>query len=460
MEHSAVNRVQSRIKRIRAQWIVPVSTTPFSDGEIVIDGENIVDLRTVLSGRAERDDILDYGNAILMPSFVNVHTHVDYTVMRGLLEDLPFFPWVRKMVELKDRLAEEDWIWSARLGIAEALSAGVGTIGDCSSTGAALQAALESNIRGIVYQEVFGIDPSLNIATALKDAETLILEQQRRCDGSIVTAGVSPHSAYTCNQRMLEGVAELREKLDIPLCIHAAESPGESQLIREDRGVIAEMYSRREIPWTAEGVSPIAYLEKRGILCDRTLLVHAVQMEASDAAIMSRNRCSLAHCPKSNAKLCNGRAPMELVGAFTENQGIPVGIGTDSVASNNRMDMFEEMRFALLLRRAFRRDCSSHDTRRVLEMATIGGAKALGKEELIGSLEIGKKADFTLVRTHTLSMTPCHDPVSALVHAASSSDVIATFVNGEALYMDGEIRGIDTERAIQKVREIAVRLKG
>jgi 5-methylthioadenosine/S-adenosylhomocysteine deaminase len=151
---------------------------------------------------------------------------------------------------------------------------------------------------------------------------------------------------------------------------------------------------------------------------------------------------------------------MELVGAFTENQGIPVGIGTDSVASNNRMDMFEEMRFALLLRRAFRRDCSSHDTRRVLEMATIGGAKALGKQELIGSLEIGKKADFTLVRTHTLSMTPCHDPVSALVHAASSSDVIATFVNGEALYMDGEIRGIDTERAIQKVREIAVRLKG
>jgi cytosine/adenosine deaminase-related metal-dependent hydrolase len=460
MEHPAVSRVKSRIKRIRAQWIVPISTSPFLDGEIVSDGESIVDLRTIPSGRSERDDILDYGDAILMPAFVNVHTHVDYTVMRGLLEDLPFFPWVRGMVELKERLTEEDWIWSARLGIAEALSAGVGTIGDCSSTGAALQAALESKIRGIVYQEVFGIDPSLNIATALEDVENLILEQQRKCNGTNVTAGISPHSPYTCNQRMLEGVSKLREKLKIPLCIHAAESPGESQLIREGRGVIAEMFSRRRIPWTAEGVSPVAYLEKRGIIGEKTLLVHAVQMEASDVAIMSENRCSLAHCPKSNAKLCNGRAPMELVGAFTESPGIPVGIGTDSMASNNRMDMFEEMRFALLLMRAFRRDCTAHDTRKVLEMATIGGAKALGMEALTGSLEIGKKADLTVVNARSLSMTPCHDPLSALVHAASSSDVLATFVNGEALFLDGEIRGMEMERAIQKVKEIAIKLKG
>lgn len=463
MEHPAVSRAKShinRIRRIRASWIVPVTSAPFQDGEIILDDEEIAEVRPFRTGESSADDLLDFGDSILMPAFVNVHTHVDYTAMRGLIEDTPFFPWVRKMVELKERLTDEDWIWSARLGVAEALRSGIGTIGDCSSTGGALQAALESGIRGVVYQEVFGIDPSVDASIALKDAESLIREQQYRCEGTNVIAGVSPHSPYTCNKRLLEGVAGLRSKLDIPLCIHAAESAGESELIRENRGVIAEMFRRREIPWTAEGVSPIAYLEHRGILGDRTLLVHAVQMEASDAAIMSQSHCSLAHCPKSNAKLCNGRAPMELLGAFTGNPSLPVGLGTDSVASNNRMDMFEEMRFALLLKRAFKRDCHPQDTLKVLEMATIGGAKALGLGSVTGSLEKGKKADFAIVNANTIAMTPYPDPVSALVHAASACDVIATFVNGEGLYLDDAVRGMNTKVAIQKVRDIATRLKG
>ena len=424
----------------RANRVIPISSNPIENGEVVVENGIIVDVRQVKEARNFTGR--DFGDAILMPGLVNVHTHLDYTVMRGLLEDLPFFTWIRQLTLRKSVLSPQDWLASASWGAAEALAGGVTTIGDCCDSGAAFHAAKLFGMRGIVYQEVFGIDESESVRKILFDLNEKVAALNALCSGTLLQIGISPHSPYTVRPELFSALAIYANEKDLRVCIHASESPAESELFFSGTGVIAEMFQRRGIKWITPGKSAAEYLDSFGILTPRAMLVHGVQVSASDRILTRERGISWAHCPKSNAKLGAGVAPLGILTGkrFPDTPGEQddylqkAGLGSDGVASNNTMDMFEEMRFSVLMQRAFRRNATSPGAKEAVEMATIGGARALGLDKEIGTLEPGKRADLCVVRTGDLHSFPIYDPYSALVYATRASDVLLTVINGETRY--------------------------
>jgi 5-methylthioadenosine/S-adenosylhomocysteine deaminase len=445
--------------RLRAAWTLPISSPPIENGEIVVEEGRIVEVRPIPVHGAAVMDARDFGEAILMPGLVNVHTHLDYTVLRGLIEDREFFSWIRELVSCTQLLEEEDYIASASLGAAEAVAAGVTTIGDCTPSGAAMIAAKRAGLRGIVYQEVFGIDEQQSIGQIMADLDYRVQALTWQAAGSNLKVGVSPHAPYTVRPELFQAVAAYALNKRLPICIHAAESLAESQLIREGVGPFAQMFHHRGIQWQAPGRSPIAYLHALGMLSERTLLVHGVQLCASDRELIEKTGTAWAHCPKSNAKLGNGVASLGLLQQCYSQSVARIGLGSDSVASNNGMDLFEEMRFAILMQRGRRRSIEAPTASEIVEMATLGGARALGLEGKIGSLEAGKEADIIAVRTDSPRMMPCYDPYNALVYAASATDVVMTMVSGEILYQEGVYTRFNPKESLGRFREAADRLR-
>jgi len=425
--------MDSSIRILRAAWVVPVSEPPIPDGEVVIEGDRILAVRPS-SGKTALS-VEDFGAAILLPGLVNVHTHLDYTVMRGLLEDMEFFPWIRQLTTRAAAFTEEDWIASAKWGAAEAVAGGVTSIGDCTFNGAAFTAAHDFGMGGAIFIEVFGIDESRSISEIVSELQIRVEEMKGRGSGANLQIGISPHAPYTVRPALMRALAEYAREQHLPICIHAAESQAESDLLQFGEGPFAEMYERRGIAWSPPGRGAVAYLDDLGIVCDRTLLVHGVQVSAADRDIVRERGASWAHCPKSNAKLGAGVAPLGILCDIPPDRLDVrlgrVGLGSDSVGSNNTMDMFEEMRFAVLMQRAARRRIAAFGAREALEMATIGGARALGIGAETGTLQPGKRADLCVVRLGGLHSTPAYDPYSALVYAARASDVICTVIAGE-----------------------------
>jgi 5-methylthioadenosine/S-adenosylhomocysteine deaminase len=432
--------------RIRAAWVLPIAGPPMENAEVVIEGGRIAAVRP--AGSRAASDVLDLGEAVLMPGLINVHTHLDYTVMRGLLEDIEFFPWIRELTARKAALTWEDWVASATWGAAEAVAGGVTTLGDCTDSGAAFYGAKALGMRGIVYQEVFGIDESEAVPEIVEALAGKVAQLQADGAGTLLTVGISPHAPYTVRPALFRALADYARRDRLPVCIHAAESRAEAELLRSGTGPIAEMFARRGIVWSVPAVSTVAYLDAFGLLNPRTLLVHGVQVCAADRHLIRERDVAWAHCPKSNAKLGNGVAPLGLLVGNREkgrgNNEIPtpytlhptprVGLGSDSVASNNTLDLFEEMRFAVLMQRGARHRIHALTAREAVEMATIGGARAMGMEAEIGTLEPGRRADLCAVRLNDIHSAPAYDPYNALVYAARASDVIWTMIAGETRF--------------------------
>jgi len=428
------------MKSIRAKWVLPITGPPIEGGEVVVEGDRIVEVRPA-RGLASSPAVLDFGEAVLMPGLVNVHTHLDYTIMRGVLEEIEFFPWIRELTARKAALTWEDWVASATWGAAEAVAGGVTTMGDCTDSGAAFYGAKALGLGGIIYQEVFGIDERQPVEEIVEELAGKIAQYQAESAGTRLTIGVSPHAPYTVRPALFRALAEYAQREARPLCIHAAESRAEAELLRLGTGPIAEMFARREIAWDPPGTSAVAYLDGFGLLGERTLLVHGVQVSAADREIVRERGAAWAHCPKSNAKLGVGVAPLGLLGLFWKEReervlepNARVGLGSDSVASNNTMDLFEEMRFAVLVQRAAHHRIHMLSAPEAVEMATLGGARALGLEAEIGSLEPGKRADLCAVHLDSLHSLPAYDPYSALVYTAHASNVVWTMIAGETRY--------------------------
>ncbi|MGC8667089.1 MAG: amidohydrolase family protein [Chthonomonadales bacterium] len=425
---------------VRARWIVPVAAPPIHNGEVLIENGRIADIRPA-APKQTVPNVLDLGNAIVLPGLVNAHTHLDYTVFRGLLEDLPFFPWIRALVQRKNLLTDEDWLASAVLGAAEAAAAGVTTIGDCTDSGAAVRAARIIGLKGVIYQEVFALDPNEPVEATLARLRQALHRLRPHTKSSRLRLGVSPHAPYTLHPEALKAVVRFARQERLPLCIHAAESQQEALLLLRDEGEFARILRERGTSWwqSPPGMSTIAYLDECGVLSSDTLLVHGVQVGHADFRRAARAGASWAHCPKSNAKLGNGVSPLL---AFLSSlrskdplQGsVPIGLGSDSVASNNTMDLFEEMRCALLIHRATNRTADAPTAADLLYMATLGGASALGMAGDAGSLEVGKWADLAAISLDGLPLQPCYDPVTSLVHSASARDVLLTMVEGTVIY--------------------------
>jgi len=288
---------------------------------------------------------------------------------------------------------------------------------------------------------VFGPDPS-QAKVAMRELEervdALQLEQT-----DLVSLGISPHAPYTVSDPLYDAAARFANSRDLPLAMHIAESQAELDLVTRGSGDFADGWQRRGIPVSPRGRSPIALLEERGALERGPLLIHCVRVDEGDMAIMERRGCSVAHCPASNAKFGHGIAPLLALLAT----GIKVGIGSDSVASNNRMDILDEARLSVLIHRAATRRHDAFGAHEALQLATIGGARALGMDARVGSLEIGKDADLAAFSTASPRTIPVGDPYSAAIFALPGRSAELVTVKGRVLVERGKARGSDRELA-------------
>ena len=439
-----------------ARWVLPILSPPIEDGAVAVDGELIVAIgqRLELTEKFPSYQLQNFQDAAILPGLINAHSHLELTAMRGFLdnEEGNFFAWLKKLTVARlERMDADDLYVSAALGACEALRAGVTCVGDASSSASEIMKAVcEVGLRGIVFQESFGPDPSLaeEHVKTLKDQ----VSRLRDLETLKVKAGVSPHAPYSVSGPQLRLIADFALAEDLPVMMHAAESVAEEQLLREGTGLFASGLAMRGIQWRAPGLSPIRYLQETGVLETRPLLAHCIRVDDEDIEIIAKSGAGVAHCPKSNAKLGHGRASLGKLLAHN----IRVGLGTDSVASNNSGDLIEEARFASLMARL--EDQGRADATTVLTAGTLGGARALKWEEQIGDLQAGKQADLTILRFGATHQLPSYDPVSTLLFSSSGRDVIQTVVAGKEVFRDGRITTVDEEHLRFRMREIAIKL--
>ncbi|MER3430302.1 MAG: hypothetical protein C4324_04535 [Blastocatellia bacterium] len=422
------------MKSLFADYVMPVSNKPLRDAGIVIDGDSIIAVgsRDEIVQKFPAAETEDFGQAAIVPGFVNCHSHLELTALRGALCDVEgdFMAWLLRVNQLRSEAGRDELMRWAIAGAKEAAAAGITTLGDVGRFGdIGLSALRESRLRGIVFQET---DFSPDNLTAEADFRSLAekVENLYRSGTERITFGISPHSPFTVSSKLFELIAEYSIINRIPIAIHTAESAAENELMTAGGGFFLEIYKKMGFSWESPRTSSVDYLEKLGVLAGRPLLIHCVNVSKADIARIRNYGASIAHCPKSNAKLGHGVAPLA---AFLDS-GISVGLGSDSVASNNVCDLIEEARFAILSARTRSEDRRMISAEAALELATLGGARALGLDSQIGSLEAGKKADLTVVSLTGPSTQPINDPASALIFAASGRDVVRTLVSGEIVF--------------------------
>jgi cytosine/adenosine deaminase-related metal-dependent hydrolase len=400
-----------------ADWVLPVGAPPIAGGAVAIEDGRIAAVGT----QDELGRGLHYPEAAILPGFVNAHSHLEYAVYAGFGDGLPFAPWILIHIERKARIGLDEMEAIARLGAAECLAAGITTVGDCSFSGAAVTACADLGLRAIVYLEVFG--------STTEQLETRFEATRKRVADSLsqrVRIGISPHAPYTASPELYQACLEL----GLPLATHLSESPDEDQWMRFGEG-----------PWKAvadslpppPGTSGIRLLAARGLLRSGTIAAHCVTVDDEEIALLVEHGVSVAHCPRSNALLGCGIAPLRRL----LDAGLTVGLGTDSPASTPSFDMFEELRAAVFFARARERQPEALGATEALELATLGSARALGLADEVGSLEPGKHADLVVLSLEGSPFLPWEDPAAAVVLGGSSGRVEATIVGGEVRYERG-----------------------
>ena len=385
--------------RIRAQFVHPVTAPPISDGAVLVDdrgtiaavGPNAV-VPTPPGARA-----LEFPHARLLPGLVNTHTHLELTHLTGKNTEREFAGWIRGLRALKDATSPDEFSRSAEQGVRDAWAAGVTCVADTGSTGAPLEALARLGGRGIYYQEVFGPDPA-KCAASMEELRRA-LDRLSPFASSLLSLGVSPHAPYTVSEPLYRAVAELARSEGWPVAMHLAESPAETEFVREGSGPFADALRARGIAVAPRGCSPVEYLVQLGVVQPGTacLCIHCVQADQRDVELLRDAGASIAHCPRSNRAHGHGAAPL----AAFRRAGLRVGLGTDSVVSVGDSSLLAEAAAAGL------------EGEDALRMLTIEGARALGLESEIGSLEVGKQADLAVFPSTALyRLLP---PVTALL---------------------------------------------
>jgi 5-methylthioadenosine/S-adenosylhomocysteine deaminase len=442
-----------------AGWVLPISSPPFADGAIVVDGPNLVGVggRAELISQFPDATMRELGDAAILPGFINTHSHLELTAMRGFLEteELDFFAWLKKLTLARlERMTMDDLQVSAMWGACEAARAGVTTLADASDAAQQSMSALrEVGLRGIVYQESFGPDPKLAEQNFNKLRQKVA--RLKELESELVKCGVSPHAPYTVSAPQLKMIARFAGDEKLLVMMHAAETEMEVAFLRNGAGPFAASLQARGIEWQTPHLSPVQYLEQVGVLETRPLLAHCTHVDEADLQTLSETGTSVAHCPKSNAKLGHGVAPFAKMLA----REIAVGLGSDSVASNNTCDLLEEARFALLLARSNDSDNIGLSSADALRIATAGGAAALGLSDKVGRLAVGLQADFTAVSLAGSHQIPNYNTADTLVFSSSGRDVSLTVVAGREVYSEGRVTTVDEERLRARMNEIAKKLQ-
>ncbi len=407
-----------------ADWVCPISSPPIPNGLLAVENGRICSV-------GESSDVTRFPGCAIIPGFVNAHSHLELTILRGFLDDVPFTEWIPRLTRTKyEVLSRADLLLSARLGAAEMIRSGVTCLGEVMDLGTAWHAMQEFDLQGVAYQEVFGPAPE-QCNGALIELKQKV-ENLRKDETATLRVGVSPHAPYTVSAKLYTAVNEYAQREHLRMTTHVAESPEEGMFVRWGAGVFAERWAARGITVQPPGCTPLAYMNELGMLRPETLLVHAIDLEDTDFELLRQKRPSLVHCPKSNAKLAQGVAKLSEI----RETGITVALGSDSVASNNVADMFEEMRAAIFQQRGRTRKFDSIDAYAVFHMATLGGAECLGLSEHLGSLDPGKRADFVVVDLNDPAVQPVYDPIEAMVYSASRHNIRATYIAGREMKPD------------------------
>ena len=367
----------------------------------------------------------------LIPGLVNLHTHAAMTLMRGLADDRALMDWLHNHIwPVETRLVSSDFVRDGTLlACAEMLRGGITCFNDMYfHPEAAGRAALAAGMRaalGIIVIEM----PSAYAADAQDYISKGLATRDELKNENLLSFCIAPHAPYTVGDKAFERIAMLQGVLDLPLHIHLHETRDEV-----------------EQSMTRHGVRPIARLQKFGLVDANLIAVHAVHLNDPEIALLAAAGCHVAHCPSSNLKLASGiAAPARLLQA-----GVNVGLGTDGAASNNRLDVFTEMRLAALLAKGSTDDPTALPAHTALEMATVRAARALGIDDRVGTLAPGKCADMTAVNLDALELQPCYDPLSHLVYAAGREHVSHVWVNGELLVEHGRLTRLDSDELASK----------
>jgi cytosine/adenosine deaminase-related metal-dependent hydrolase len=405
------------VRVLSADWVIPVEGSPIRDGAVAIEDGRIAAVGPASElGEGER-----FPDAVILPGLVNAHSHLEYAVYAGFGDGVSFAPWILIHMERKARIGLDEMEAIARVGAYECLRSGITTVGDCSFSGAAVPACAELGLRGIVYLEVFGRDGDLLAGRFREQRERIAPHLSDR-----VRLGISPHAPYTCAPELYAACLEL----GLPVATHLNESRDELEWLRSGTGPWEALAEQLPAPLGESGIRALA---RRGLLSARITAAHCVKVDADEIELLARHDVAVVHCPRSNAVLGCGIAPLvELRSA-----GLRVGLGTDSPASAPSFDMFDEMRAALYAARAREERPDALSAADVLELATLGSARALGLDREIGSLSPGKQADLTVLSLTDSPFLPWEDPVTATVLGGSPERVVATLVSGEPRYEKG-----------------------
>lgn len=405
------------MKVLSADWVLPVDGPPLEQGAVAIGEDGriaAVGARAELAGTGETEHFPD---CVILPGFVDAHTHLEYASYAGFGDGLSFVPWIGLHVERKRRLDLAAMEAIAALGAFECLRSGITTVGDASFSGAAARACAELGLRAVVHLEVFGEDES-----AL-DGFRKLHERVGPHLSERVRAGISPHAPYTCSVELYRACAAL----GLPVATHLNESPAERDWVTRGRGsweplaeLLAAPYGRDAIPALAEA----------GVLSGSVVAAHCVHVKDEEIELLARHDVAVAHCPRSNGLLGCGVAPV----AALREAGIRVCIATDSPASTPSFDMFDELRAAVIAARAREQRPDGLTAAAALELATLGGARALGLEAEVGSLAPGKRADVAILSFSGSSFLPWEDPVTAVLLGGSPERVVTTIIDGQRRY--------------------------
>jgi len=420
---------------ITAAQVVPVEPRgALADHAVAIDAGRIVALLPSAQARArfEAREVVVLERHALIPGLVNLHCHAAMTLMRGIADDVALMSWLKDHIwpaEAK-HVSDEFVHDGSLLAAAEMLRGGATCVNDMyffpeATARAALRAGMRASL-GIIALEF----PSAYAADAGGYLQKGLATRDAYRGEPLLTFCLAPHAPYTVADETLKRCAVLAEELDLPIHCHVHETRAEIE-----QGV------------AQHGVRPLERLRRLGVVGPRLIAVHAVHLEETELDVMAREGVSVAHCPSSNLKLASGLAPV----AAMRRRGINVGVGTDGAASNNRLDVMTEMRTAALLAKGASGDAAAVGAAEALEMATLGGARALGLDRQIGSIAPGKSADLAAVELSSLETLPCFDPVSHLVYAAGREHVTHVWVEGRARVTGRRLIGIDEDDLRTKV---------
>ena len=411
-------------------------------GAVVVDGADIVDVgRAVdLVPRYAARETIDAGSELVLPGLINTHTHAPMVMFRGLADDVDLNDWLQKYIfpaEAKTVSPEFVRIGTS-LAALEMIESGTTTFVDMYYFEEDVAtAARDAGLRGVLGQTIleFPAPDAKTPADELKRTEAFI---QAFKGDPLITPAVAPHAIYTNDTPTLQAAAALARRYGVPLLTHLSETEEE---VRNARA--------------AHGMTPTAYLDSIGFLGPGTLVAHGVWMTPEDIAALRRRGVGVSHNPESNMKLASGAAPVMAYLAA----GVALGLGTDGAASNNDLDMFEAMRQAAFLAKLTTSDPKAMPARTALDLATMGGARALGMERAIGSLEKGKRADLITVSMSAARQTPMYDPVSHLVYVTRGDDVRTTIVNGKVLMKERRLRTLDEDKVLADARALADKVR-